>query len=196
MESRRGSDASLPSTIVTFSLPDLVLNLKTEPGLFSHRQIDTGTDVLLRFAPLPPASGDLLDLGCGYGPVALALALRAPDARVWAIDVDDRALQATEENVLRMGLGNVVVTTPRSVPPDVRFAAIYSNPPTRIGRQARIALLHHWVGRLSGGGTAYLVIKRDAGADSVAVTLERAGFEATRIVAKRGYRVIEVRHRR
>jgi 16S rRNA (guanine1207-N2)-methyltransferase len=195
VDSRRGSDASLPSTIVTLSLPDLVLNLKTEPGLFSNRQIDTGTDVLLRFAPFPPRSGDLLDLGCGYGPVALALALRAPHARVWAIDIDDRALQATEENVAAHGLENVVVTTPRAVPPDVRFAAIYANPPTRIGRKARIALLEHWVGRLCHGGTAYFVIKRDAGADSVAVALERVGFRVTRTAAKRGYRVIEVRRR-
>jgi 16S rRNA (guanine1207-N2)-methyltransferase len=193
VESRAGSDASLPSAVVTLSLPDLVLNLKTEPGLFSHRQIDTGTDVLLRFAPLPPTSGDLLDLGCGYGPVALALAVRAPHARIWAVDVDDRALQATEENVATHGLANVVVTTPRSVRPDLRFSAIYSNPPTRIGRKARIALLHYWVGRLCDGGTAYLVIKQYAGADSVAVALGKVGFSASRIVSKRGYRVIEVR---
>jgi 16S rRNA (guanine1207-N2)-methyltransferase len=192
VESHRGSDASLPSTIVTLSLPDHVLSLKTEPGLFSHRQIDIGTDLLLRFAPFPPTSGEILDLGCGYGAVALALALRAPNARVWALDVDDRALQATEENVAAHGLSNVLVTTPRSVPSEVRFAAIYSNPPTRIGKQARMALLDHWLRRLRVGGTAYLVIKRTAGADSVAPELNHAGFRASRIVAKRGYRVIEV----
>ena len=195
MESRRGSDASLPGTTVPLSLPDLVLTLKTESGLFSHKRIDAGTYVLLRFAPFPPASGDLLDLGCGYGPIALALARRAPEARVWAVDIDDRALQATEENVRRTGLRNVVVMTPRSVPPDVRFVAIYSNPPTRIGRQARLSLLEHWIRRLNGGGTAYIVIKQDAGADSVAVALNRVGFDANRLIAKRGYRVIEVRHR-
>ena len=184
-------DAPFPETVVRLSLPDLVLDLATEPGLFSHRRVDPGTRLLLEEAPLPPSHGELLDLGCGYGPIALALASRAPRARVWAIDVDDRALQATERNARRAGLANIVTRTPRLVPDDVRFRAIYSNPPTRIGRAALVLLLIHWLARVE-RGAGYLVIKKDAGADSIARALETSGFRATRVVARRGYRVVQV----
>lgn len=192
MHSRRGSRCSLPTTTVTLSLPDLVVDLETEPGLFSHRRIDVGTELLLHHAPPPPAEGDVLDLGCGYGPVALATALRSPRSRVWAVDTDDLALGAVERNVRRVGISNVTAVTPRLVPEDVRFAAIYSNPPTRVGRQPLLSLLDHWLRRLQRGGKAYLVIKREGGADWVAASLVRAGFDPRRIVAKRGYRVFEI----
>jgi 16S rRNA (guanine1207-N2)-methyltransferase len=134
----------------------------------------------------------LLDLGCGYGPIALALARRAPNARVWAVDVDDRALQATEKNARRAAVTNVVACTPRAVPDGISFRAIYSNPPTRIGRAALMALLTYWLVRLERGGSAYFSIRKNAGADSVARVLSDAGFLARRAVARRGYRIIEV----
>lgn len=185
-------DAPFPERLVRLSLPDVVLDLATEPGLFSHRGIDTGTQILLEDAPPPPDRGELLDLGCGYGPIALTLARRSPNARVWAIDIDDRALQATEKNARRVGVTNVVTCTPRELPNEISFSAIYSNPPTRIGRAALMALLTYWLTRLEPRGTAYFSIKKNAGADSIARALTERGFLVRRALAKRGYRIIEV----
>lgn len=193
MASPHGADAPFPRTALRLVLPDIALALESETGLFSHRAIDAGTHVLLRYGPKPPDRGDVLDLGCGYGPIALVLALRAPDARVWAVDVDERALELTEQNVRRAGLPNIVVCTPRAVPDPVRFNAIYSNPPIRIGKRALRSLLLHWLARLEPGGRASLVIKRAAGADSLARWLSERQLPTTTAVAKRGYRVLDVR---
>ncbi len=65
-------------------LPDVYLELETDAGVFSPARLDPGTRLLLDDAPAPPASGDLLDLGCGYGPSACVLAARSPAATVWA----------------------------------------------------------------------------------------------------------------
>lgn len=185
-------DAPFPQALVRLTLPDLVLDLTTEPGLFSHRRINTGTQILLEDAPPPPSQGDLLDLGCGYGPIALALARRSPETRVWAVDVDDRALQATEKNAQRAAISNVVITTPRAVPDRLAFSAIYSNPPTRIGRAALLSLLTYWLARLERHACGYLVIKKNAGADSITRALTSVGFRAEKIVARRGYRIVAV----
>lgn len=109
-----------------------------------------------------------------------------------ALDVDDRALQATESNARRASVTNVVVRTPRAVPTHLSFSAIYSNPPTRIGKAALLSMLTYWLGRLEPRASGYLVIKKDAGADSLTRRLRDAGFLAERIVARRGYRVVEV----
>src|SRR6266498_5164069 len=83
---------------VRLRLGDLDLELQADRGVFGSKGIDAGTMVLLREAPPPPESGDVLDLGCGYGPIAIALARKAPNARVWAVDVNERALELTQAN--------------------------------------------------------------------------------------------------
>jgi 16S rRNA (guanine1207-N2)-methyltransferase len=192
VEPPSGADAPFPRTPLRLSLPDLVIDLDSEVGLFSHRSIDVGTEVLLRYAPPPPNGRELLDLGCGYGAIALALAIRAPRSRVWAIDVDERAVDLTEENGRRAGLPNIIACTPRQVPPELRFRAIYSNPPIRIGKMALRSLLAHWLGRLDDDGTAYLVVKRNAGADGLSSWLNEAGFPTSRSTTKRDYVILRV----
>jgi 16S rRNA (guanine1207-N2)-methyltransferase len=177
---------------VRVRLSDQDFVLESRPGLFSHQALDPGTDVLLRVAP-PPSEGDVLDLGCGYGPIAISLALRAPDATLWAIDVDDRAIELTERNAATMGLKNVRVLTPRQVPIGQRFDAIYSNPPFRLGKDEQRALLTGWLDRLGAGGQAFFVIKRNYGADSIQDWLTRHGYPTDRFASKRGYRVLRAR---
>src|SRR5215212_2485445 len=87
----------------------------TAAGVFSGDRVDLGTRVLLREAPQPPASGSLLDLGCGWGPIALTLGLLAPAATVWAVDVNERALELTGENAQRLGLRSVRPALPEDV---------------------------------------------------------------------------------
>lgn len=181
---------------IEVELPDLRLRLLTDTGVFSHRQLDPGTRVLLENAPLPAVRGDLLDLGCGYGPIALTMAHRLKRRRVWAVDVNERALELVRDNAAAAGLGGVRAALPGDVPADVRFAAVYSNPPIRVGKAALHELLLQWLPLLLPGGAAYLVVQRNLGADSLARWLDEAGFPTVRLLSRVGYRVLEVQPRR
>lgn len=178
---------------VQLVLPDVSVQLVTDSGVFSARRLDPGTRVLLETAPGPPASGNVLDLGCGYGPIAVVLAARSPGAAVWAVDVNARALELCSQNAARAGLRNVRCLAPDEVEPQVRFQAIYSNPPIRIGKQALYSLLTGWLRRLAPGGAAYLVAHRHLGADSLHKWLASEGWAASRLVSRGGYRVLVAR---
>ena len=162
--------------------------------MFSADRLDPGTAILLRKAPLPgpDTTGDLLDLGCGYGPIAVALALSAPRATVHAVDVNRRALDLTRANAASAGAGNVVVAEPGDIPDGVRFAQIWSNPPIRVGKAELHELLTTWLPRLAQGGAAWLVVSRNLGADSLHRWLEEQGFPTARVASAKGFRVLEV----
>jgi len=177
---------SAPRT-VALVLPDLTASLRTDRAVFSGDRVDPGTKLLLQEGPPPPPSGDVLDLGCGYGPIAVALARRSPLAHVWAVDVNQRALRLAELNTA--GLGNVTVAPPAEVPADTRFAALYSNPPIRVGKAALHDLLATWVPRSK---VAYLVVGKHLGSDSLAAWMSGAGWDVTRLVSRAGYRILRV----
>ena len=177
---------------VLLHLPDLEVELETDRGVFSADYIDLGTLVLLRKAPPPPATGDILDLGCGYGPIAVALASRAPGATVWAVDVNERAIELTAANAARLGLGNVRAVAADDVAGDLRFDAIYGNPPIRVGKEALHDLLDDWLARLRPDGRAYLVVQKHLGADSLARWLEARDYPTARLGSQKGYRLLEV----
>jgi 16S rRNA (guanine1207-N2)-methyltransferase len=181
--------ASAPRT-VTLVLPDLTVELQTDRGVFSAERVDPGTRVLLLEAPPPPPTGELLDLGCGYGPITMALALRSPAAHVWGVDVNRRALALAAANARALGVENLTVSPPASVPDDVRFAAIYSNPPFRVGKLALHGLLDEWLPRAD---VTWMVVSKHLGADSLArwMTDER-GWAVERIASRVSYRVLRV----
>jgi len=187
----RPEAAQRPGT-VDLVLPDLHLRLETDSGVFSPTRIDPGTRVLLETVSPPPQEGHLLDLGCGYGPIALAMAARAPRATVWAVDVNRRALELCARNAQRAGLDKVRSVHVDEVPPEVRFAAIWSNPPIRIGKQALHALLSTWLGRLAPGGEAYLVVQKHLGSDSLHRWLDGQNLPTTRVTSRSAYRVLRV----
>lgn len=166
----------------------------TAAGVFSGDRLDVGTAVLLDAVPAPPATGELLDLGCGWGPIAASLALRSPDARVWAVDVNARALSLVERNAELLSLSNVVPSAPERVPADIRFDAIWSNPPIRIGKRQLHELLETWIPRLAPGATAWLVVQKHLGADSLLRWLQERfdGFDVERADSKKTYRIIAV----
>lgn len=172
----------------------MTLDLITESGVFSADGLDTGTRLLLLEAPSPSPDGDLLDLGCGAGPIAMVLARRSPDATVWAIDVNERALALCQDNADAAGLANVRVCDPDSIPESVRFATIWSNPPIRIGKVALHELLQKWLGRLTDDGTAILVVQKNLGADSLASWLQSEGWHVERLRSRAGFRLLAVRH--
>lgn len=151
---------------VRLELPDVSVGLRTAPGVFGAQRVDRGTLVLLRQAPAPEAATAVVDLGAGYGPISVALARRQPDAGVWAVEVNERALELVRANVAGAGLANVVAVAPEQVPGVLRFDGLYSNPPIKIGKDPLRELLRGWLDRLVPGGTAWLVVKQAMGADS------------------------------
>ena len=189
-------DPSVESNVrqIPLHLPDLSIDLDVDRGVFSATKIDPGTRVLLVEAAKPAAAPTILDIGCGYGPIACAVATRAPESTVWAVDVNARARDLCAANAERLGL-NVSVAAPDEVPADLRFDLIVSNPPIRIGKKNLHALLEHWLDRLSPTGHAELVVQKHLGSDSLHRWLDEQGWATTRLTSRSGYRVLIVKPR-
>lgn len=182
------------------------VEVEVASGIFSPGRLDLGTQVLLRTVPpldetLAAAAGPdahVLDLGCGWGPVALTMALEAPAATVWAVDVNERALDLVRRNAERLGLPGVRAVTPDEVPDDVALAALWSNPPIRVGKDVLHAMLLRWLPRLAPGASAHLVVQRNLGADSLQRWLVEhlagpvPGVRVERAASAKGFRVLEV----
>jgi 16S rRNA (guanine1207-N2)-methyltransferase len=177
---------------VRLHLADIDVSLVADRAVFAGDRIDAGTLELLRRSPGPPGEGDLLDLGCGYGPIAVTLARRSPGATVWAVDVNERAVRLCRENAERLGLDNLRAMRPDDVDPSRRFAGIWSNPPIRIGKTALHALLTRWLSRLLPDAHAYLVVHKHLGSDSLQRWLGDQGWAAHRLSSRAGYRILDV----
>ena len=168
------------------------LTVATDRGVFARKGLDVGTEVLLDAVPRPPTNGNLLDLGCGTGAIALALAAKSPQSRVFGIDVNPRAVELCALNAQRNGFTNVHACLDSAVPQDVTFDVLWSNPPIRIGKSELHQMLARWLTRLAPGATAWLVVNRNLGADSLSVWLTERGCDVERVTSKRGFRVLGV----
>jgi 16S rRNA G1207 methylase RsmC len=165
----------------------------TAGGIFSPDHVDTGTAVLLGSVPEPPQAGNVLDLGCGWGPIALTLALKSPHATVWAVDVNERALDLVRANAEKLSMQNIIASRPSDIPADVEFATIWSNPPIRVGKDELHGILDTWLPRLAPGGEAWLVVAKQLGGDSLHRWLEtERGWAVTREETSKGFRVLKV----
>lgn len=191
------------------------VTVTTARGVFSHEHLDMGTSILLDavLGLVPDAQAStVVDLGCGWGPIALSLALATrgeslPNARIWAVDVNDRALDLTRRNAAALGLDQIRPVRPEDFPADTPVDLIVSNPPIRVGKAALHELLATWIPRLRPGGAAYLVVAKQLGADSLLRWLSGrlAGTEpfvasdgspiagtAERIQTTKGFRVLRI----
>jgi 16S rRNA (guanine1207-N2)-methyltransferase len=182
---------------VDLTLPDATLRLATDAAVFSPGRVDTGTKALLLVMgdhePLSLPDGDLVDLGAGYGPIALTLALRHPDRTVWAVEVNERARALCEANAATAGVAERVrVVAPEQVPAGIRVAAVASNPPIRVGKAVLHPLLTDWLDRLAPGGEAWLVVQKHLGSDSLARWLAERGHPVQRVASRKGFRVLRV----
>ena len=137
----------------------------------------------------PPKNA--LDLGCGYGPIAAVMEHRFPDTKIWGIDVNKRAIELAKNNTQN---DETIICTPDEVPKDIMFDLIWSNPPIRIGKKNLKNLLNIWLGRLNVSGSAYLVINKNLGADSIQKWLENESWVTSRLKSLKGYRLLEVKH--
>lgn len=194
---------------IGLSLADLELRLTTDRGVFSNTRVDAGTRLLLQEAPHPtPDMANVCDLGCGYGPIAVSLAKRSPHTAVWAVDLNERAVALTARNGEQNGCSDlhaVVVDSDgqfvdgtaedRDMLSTVRFDGLWSNPSIRIGKQAMHHMLTIWLDRLAPGGSAWLVVQRHLGADSLADWMTAQGWTTTRVCSRAGYRLLEVKAR-
>jgi 16S rRNA G1207 methylase RsmC len=179
--------------LISVTLAGATVDVEVASGVFSPGRLDPGTAVLLRTVPPPPESGNLLDLGCGWGPLALTLALSAPDATVWAVDASERALDLMARNAARLGLTNIRAALPADVPADVRFEGLWSNPPIRIGKSALHEMLRHWLPRVLPEHGAWLVVAKQLGADSLARWIaDDLGARVERSTSDKGFRVLHV----
>ena len=170
------------------------VTVQTSNGVFAGDGLDKGTAVLLRTVPPPVGSPRVLDLGCGWGPIALGVARACRGAVVDAVDVNDRALELCRDNAARLGVAaRVRPCRPEGVAEDARFDEIWSNPPIRIGKAALHALLLHWLPRLRPAGVAHLVVGKNLGADSLQGWLVDQGYGCTRTASAKGFRVLDVR---
>lgn len=181
---------------IQIELAGKVCEVMTASGTFSPSQLDVGTKILLDRIDLAPKTGNVLDLGCGWGPIALALGHTHPACRIFAVDVNTRALELTKLNAKKLGVDNIQVFTPDEVPAELSFDGIWSNPPIRIGKKALHDLLQHWIPRLTAGGEAYLVVQKNLGSDSLQkwlmATFEN-DFEVTRLLSEKTYRIIKIK---
>jgi 16S rRNA (guanine1207-N2)-methyltransferase len=170
------------------------LRFTTASGVFAQDGLDKATDVLLR-SSAPPTGGTILDLGCGWGPIACAVAAACPTATVWATDTNTRALELTALNAVRLGV-TVHTAPPDDIPADLVFDQIWSNPPIRIGKDALHELMLRWLPRLAPEGVARLVVGRNLGADSLQRWLTDQGWPTERVASEKGFRVLLVRRTR
>ena len=181
---------------IRVSLAGRELEVTTAGGVFSPDRLDAGTAVLLANMPPVPPGGDLLDLGSGWGPVSIAMALASPHATVWAVDVNERALDLVRRNASALGLTNINASLPDDVPEHVSFRSIRSNPPIRVGKNELHGLLERWIPRLDERSDAWLVVQRNLGADSlqrwIASTFQ-PGYSVFRTATGKGYRILKVR---
>ncbi|GAB3915216.1 16S RNA G1207 methylase RsmC [Microlunatus endophyticus] len=168
----------------------------TASGVFARSGLDIATNVLLRSLDPPTAASRLCDVGCGYGPIAVALADHCPRARVDAVDVNDAALALCAENAGLAGVADRVITLrPEQSDPAARYDEIWSNPPIRIGKQALHELLLQWLPRLASDGVMRMVVGKNLGADSLQSWLTEQGYPCDRVASAKGFRVLAARPR-
>jgi 16S rRNA G1207 methylase RsmC len=175
-----------------------LVSVTTSGGIFSPDHIDQGTGILLNHLDEAPPSGNILDIGCGWGPIALALASHSPKATIWAIDVNERSLELTAANAAKLGLTNIKTCKPEDVPDDLVFSGIWSNPPIRVGKEVLHEILLKWLPRLADGAEGYLVVQKNLGADSLHRWLEVSlpqDFSTIRVETAKSFRILRVKNR-
>jgi 16S rRNA G1207 methylase RsmC len=187
-----------PLKVKSIEIPvaGVIRQVTTASGTFSPQQLDVGTEVLIAQMSEAPEAGNLLDLGCGWGPIALNLGKLRPAATIWAVDVNSRSIELTAKNAKDLGISNIKVAAPEQVPGNLEFSGIWSNPPIRIGKKELHELLLFWLPRLEKDADAFLVVQKNLGSDSLQKWLQEQlsmDYLVSRHTSAKTYRVIKVK---
>lgn len=168
------------------------ISISTDSGVFSSNGVDKGTQILLKHTAFAVERGEVIDLGSGWGPISIHLALINPKLRIRSVDINSRANQLLQENITNLSLENIECTTLDEIAAD-SIDQIWSNPPIRIGKQSLHELLMQAFSKLKAGGEAFLVVQKHLGSDSLAKWLEtEQGHEVQRLDNSKGFRVLRV----
>lgn len=183
---------SNPQTIA-FELRGHGFRFKTDQGVFSKKEVDFGSRVLIETFELPDVTGPLLDVGCGYGPIGLSLAKDNDDRKVHMIDVNERALSLAKENARENKVQNVTIYQSDRFTNvvETEFAAILTNPPIRAGKETVHSILETSYDYLKENGELWVVIQKKQGAPSAMDKMEEL-FSNVEIAARRkGYYILK-----
>lgn len=177
---------------VKFKVENREFELMADAGTFSAKKLDPGTSVLLK--QLEGVKGRVLDIGCGWGPIAIAIATLFPETEVWALDVNHRSLEMVRRNAQKLELQNIRAVTASEIPEDLLFDEIWSNPPIRIGKAALHELIDTWLNRLATNGRAMLVVQKQLGAPSLMAWLQESFpmLSVSKHAIDKGYWVIKL----
>ena len=149
-----------------FEYRGVKLRFTTDAGVFSRGELDAGTRLLLDALP-EEMSGEILDLGCGWGPIGISVKARWPETRVTLADVNLRALARSRENAERNGVqAEALESDGFSALEGRTFDAVITNPPIRAGKQVIYRMFADALVHLKPGGSLYLVIRKQQGAES------------------------------
>lgn len=179
----------------TFTLRGHEFRFTTDSGVFSKREVDFGTRLLIETFQEPDVAGDVLDVGCGYGPIGLALAQSFPNRRVHMIDVNERALELAEANKRANGIRNVNIYKSDlfSEVGEQQFAAVVTNPPIRAGKRVVHAIFEQSRDHLVDNGELWVVIQKKQGAPSALQKLHEWFAAVEVVVKKKGYYIIKAK---
>lgn len=168
----------------------------SDRGVFSKNEVDFGSRLLVESFEVPDVEGNILDVGCGYGPIGLSLAKEYKERTIHMVDVNERALSLARENAGNNGVSNVRIYQ-SSVYEQVegRYAAILSNPPIRAGKQVVHDILEKAYDHLLPGGELWIVIQKKQGAPSAMNKLEEVFSEVEVVEKKKGYYIIKSKKR-
>ena len=178
-----------------FTLLGFEFKFETDAGVFSKSEVDFGSRVLIDTFEMPEVAGDVLDVGCGYGPIGLSIAKANPERFVHMMDINTRAIALAEKNAQINGVQNVRIFESNGLASvgDVKAAAILTNPPIRAGKETIFRFYDESYEKLVEGGELRAVIQKKQGAPSTVSHLEELFSEVAVVEKKKGYWIIQAK---
>ncbi|WP_203364257.1 class I SAM-dependent methyltransferase [Bacillus sp. REN10] len=176
-----------------YTLKNKVFRFKTDTGVFSKKEVDFGSRLLIEQFNLPEIEGPLLDVGCGYGPIGLSVASACPKRLVHMVDVNRRALALAQDNAELNRINNTIIyeSDRLEAVTENQFAAILTNPPIRAGKQVVMDIFRQSFQKLAVGGQLWVVIQKKQGAPSAMKELENLFGEVETVERSKGYYILK-----
>ena len=168
---------------------------QTDAGVFSKSEVDFGSRLLIETFQGSEIDGPVLDVGCGYGPIGMAIAKAFPQKQVHMVDVNTRAIELAKTNVEKNDISNAEIyeSDGLSAVEASGFSAILTNPPIRAGKDTIFRFYEEAAEKLADGGSLWVVIQKKQGAPSTQVKLEELFGEVKVADKKKGYFIFEAR---